>query len=86
MLINGGFENGSLLGWQTLCSSSCGSWPGALSSTNPPCHTGSHCFMDGCKGDYDFLRQTFHVVMGHIYRLNFWVNVSQNQDIFVKIF
>lgn len=86
MLTNGGFENGTLLGWQSLCASTCMSSPGSLFNSVGLCHTGLYCFMDGCKNKHDFLRQPFQIVIGHVYRLNYWINVSRNQDVFVKIF
>ncbi len=85
MLINGDFENGTLVGWQQLCTSSCGKNPGSL-TTSTSCNTGSFCYMDGCKGGLDFLRQTFTTTIGHIYELMFWLEVSNNQLVFVEIF
>jgi hypothetical protein len=83
MLINGGFENGSLVGWQVLCSSSCGGFAGSLSTTS--CHTGSYCYTNGCFGGLDFLRQTFTSTIGHIYTLSFWIQVHVSQNAYVQI-
>jgi hypothetical protein len=84
MLINGGFENGSLVGWQVLCSSNCGGFAGSLSTTS--CNTGSYCYADGCKMGVEFLRQTFTSTIGHIYTLSFWIQVHGNQNVYVEIF
>lgn len=83
MLINGGFENGSLVGWQSLCSSNCMTLPGSLSTIS--CHTGSYCYKDGCKNSLDFLRQTFSTIIGHVYKLTFWINVSNSQVVYVRL-
>jgi hypothetical protein len=45
MLINGGFENTTLAGWQLLCPSNCLANSGVL--TLPPCHTGYFCYIGG---------------------------------------
>ncbi|CAF4147236.1 unnamed protein product [Rotaria sp. Silwood2] len=72
MLVNGGFENGTLIGWQVLCSSlNCGTTSGNITQSN--CHTGSYCYQGVCQNAYDFLRQTFSVISGHVYILSFWL-------------
>ncbi|CAF1170702.1 unnamed protein product [Rotaria sp. Silwood1] len=72
MLVNGGFENGSLVGWQMLCSNNnCGLTVGNITQSN--CHTGSYCYEGACQNAYDFLRQTFPVISGHVYILSFWL-------------
>ncbi|CAF1391668.1 unnamed protein product, partial [Rotaria sordida] len=44
-LVNGGFENGTLTGWQVLCSTiNCGTKAGNITQSN--CHTGSYCYED----------------------------------------
>ena len=73
MLINGNFETGTLIGWQVLCSSqNCGTSNGTIAFP-PSCHTGSYCYEGGCRGAYDFLRQTFIVTIGDVYTLSFWL-------------
>ena len=72
MLLNGGFENGSLNGWEVACSSvHCGGIGGVLVQSS--CHTGSYCYAGICPGAYDFLRQSFSIISGHIYTLSFWL-------------
>jgi hypothetical protein len=84
MLINGGFENGSLIGWQVLCTSNCGSLSGSISTTS--CNTGLYCYTDGCVNGIDFLRQTFTTNIGDIYTLSFWMQLSHNENAYVEIF
>ncbi|CAF3707319.1 unnamed protein product [Rotaria sp. Silwood1] len=86
MLVNGGFENGSLVGWQVLCSSIiCGTTAGNITQSN--CHTGSYCYEGACQNAYDFLRQTFSVTSGHVYILSFWLytNGHHSQAAYVNI-
>ncbi len=71
MLTNGDFENGTLAGWQQLCTQNCSSSSGIL--TNSTCLGGSYCYKDACRYGYDYLQQTFPVTSGHIYTLSFWL-------------
>ncbi|CAF0861428.1 unnamed protein product [Adineta steineri] len=72
MLVNGNFQTGTLIGWQVLCSNTnCGGTGGSLVQTT--CHTGSFCYKGACAGNYDYLRQSFPITIGHIYALSFWV-------------
>jgi hypothetical protein len=75
LLVNGGFENGSLIGWQVLCSSvNCGASGGVLvSSLSSLCHMGSYCYEGACQGNYDYLRQSFPITIAHIYTISFWL-------------
>lgn len=73
MLINGNFENGTLIGWQRSCTSmNCGGSTGG-SIVQVSCRTGSYCYEGACQDDYDFLRQSFLAEMGHVYMLSFWL-------------
>jgi hypothetical protein len=47
MLVNGDFENGTLVGWQLICSSNCQSSSGVI--LNSSCNKGLFCYRDGCK-------------------------------------
>jgi len=77
LLVNGDFEAGSLIGWQVACSSvNCGGTGGVLDTTS--CYAGSYCYKGACIGAYDFLRQSFNVVAGHVYRLSFWIMTNGN--------
>ncbi len=72
MLVNGGFENGTLIGWQVICSSiNCGGTGGTI--VQSPCYSGSYCYEGACQGAYDFLHQSFNVTIGHVYLLSFWL-------------
>ena len=73
ILVNGNFENGTLLGWQIQCSTAnaCSGSGGNLSTST--CHSGMYCYEGDCEGKYDFLRQAFLVISGHIYTLSFWL-------------
>ncbi len=84
MLINGGFENGTLVGWQQLCTSSC-QMSSFGSITNTQCNTGLFCYMDGCKCGLDFLLQTYTTIIGHVYTLNFWYKGRNNAILYVTI-
>jgi hypothetical protein len=81
MLINGDFDNGTLIGWQLLCGSSC---IGNLGSTS--CHSTPFCYHNGCQGATDFIRQPFIVTIGYVYRVTFWIKVDNSQSAFVHIF
>jgi len=72
MLTNGDFENGTLVGWQQLCTQNCSSSPGTITSSS--CHSGSYCYEDACRYGSDYLQQTFPVISGHIYTLSFWLH------------
>ncbi|CAF1105199.1 unnamed protein product [Adineta steineri] len=79
MLVNGNFENGTLIGWQILCSNNnCGGTGSSI--VNTPCHTGSFCYEGTCAGNYDYLRQSFSITIGHIYTLSFWVYTDGHSD------
>ncbi|CAF1025201.1 unnamed protein product [Adineta steineri] len=79
MLVNGNFENGTLIGWQILCSSNnCGGTGSSIVQTT--CHTDSFCYEGTCAGNYDYLRQSFSITIGHIYTLSFWVYTDGHSD------
>lgn len=87
MITNGNFENGTLTGWQVLCTTTNGcSGAGGILSTSS-CHGGSHCYSGECYGAYDFLRQTFSVTLGNVYTLTFWIFTDGHpqQEAFVRM-
>lgn len=87
MLINGDFELGSLQSWHVVCSSTrCRGTGGMIDQSD--CHTGSYCYKDACQGAYDFLRQSFNVIDGHVYNLTFWIKSagSPQQAAYVDIY
>jgi hypothetical protein len=87
MLTNGGFEASTLNGWQVLCSSTNCKPPSGSILTNTSCYTGSYCYEGACEKNYDFLRQTFTVTLGHIYSLSFklYTDSQPQQKAYVKI-
>ena len=85
MLVNGDFENGTLVGWQALCTGSClGGTPGTLTTTS--CNTGFFCYADSCRTGMDFVRQKFATTVGHVYILTFWLQTDNTQSVYVSIF
>ncbi|CAF1689125.1 unnamed protein product, partial [Adineta ricciae] len=86
MLVNNNFENGTLAGWQMLCSS-CGlGTSGTISPSS--CNSGSYCYVDECKNGFDCLRQTFPITTGHVYILSYFIKSVQlgNMKAYVQIF
>jgi hypothetical protein len=84
MLINGGFENDTLVGWQLICTSSCSTGSSGAISTSS--YSGLFCYADGCKDGPDFLQQAFSITIGHVYTLNFWLYMDSQLKVYVTIF
>ena len=87
MLVNNSFENGTLAGWQMLCTSNCGSGTsGAISPSS--CNSGSYCYFDVCKNGFDCLRQTFPITTGHVYIFSYFIKSDQTGGMkaYVQIF
>ena len=86
-LTNGDFENGTLVGWQVLCTvnNGCGGPGGGLTTSS--CHSGTYCYSGACFNAFDFLRQTFSTITGHVYTLTFWIytNGHNQQEAYVRI-
>ena len=86
MLVNGNFENGTLVGWEVQCSATngCPGSGGQLSTSS--CHGGTYCYQGDC-GNFDFLRQAFLATAGHKYTLSFWLKTYGHvqQSAYVKI-
>ncbi len=75
VLINGDFENGTLMGWTQYCAtnSNCGTgYYGQL--TNSTCYSGSYCYVDKCD-NYDYLTQSFVTVSGDYYLISFYLRI-----------
>ena len=78
-LVNGNFENPNATGWHTVCSSQ--NCPGGVGNiVQSPCHTGSFCYEGACMMSYDFLRQSFYVIINHVYTLSFWIYTDGHSD------
>jgi hypothetical protein len=74
MLVNGGFESGSLSPWAvTFPNGPCvgGSPPGQLCNTTS--HTGSYDYCDGCNTVADQVSQSFMATAGQVYVISFWL-------------
>jgi hypothetical protein len=73
LLINPNFDNSTtnLTGWNPVCTSSCGGYPGVISSS-VNCFNAS-CYMDNCRAisGIDFLEQTFSAIIGQTYTISF---------------
>ena len=88
MLVNGNFENGTLDGWQVLCTGNCQAASPSGAPANASCNTGLFCYADACKTGYDFLQQIFPTTIGHVYTLSFWLKSggTLQQNAFVRLF
>lgn len=72
MILNGGFESGSLSPWvRTTPFGSCNGSPGQVTSSSP--RTGSESVSDGSNGCADQISQQFTATAGQIYIVSFWL-------------
>jgi hypothetical protein len=72
MLINGGFESGTLSPWvRTTPDGPCAGVAGAVCTSLP--HTGTHDLCDGSNGCEDAISQSFIATAGQIYNVTFWM-------------
>jgi hypothetical protein len=72
MLINGGFETGSLFPWmRTTPNGACSGVAGAVSNYAP--HTGIYGLRDGSYQCADEISQQFMATAGQNYILSFWM-------------
>jgi hypothetical protein len=72
MLINGGFETGTLAPWvRTTPNGPCGGAPGAVCTLSP--HSGTHDLCDGSNGCSDAVSQSFMAIAGQSYNVTFWM-------------
>lgn len=78
ILQNPSFENSSssLPGWVTWCQSSCGGTPGQVSSSSCRPGSGSLCYKDSCQNNVDFLGQSFPAIVGRVYIISFYLQMS----------
>ena len=77
MLVNGGFESGSLSPWVvTLPNGPClfGSPHGQVCNTLS--HTGSYDYCDGCNTVADEVSQSFMAIAGSTYVISFWLSTG----------
>jgi hypothetical protein len=72
MLINGGFETGSLSPWvRGIPNGNCAGSPGQVSSVSP--HDGTYSVMDGSYLCADEISQQFTATAGQVYLVSFWL-------------
>ncbi|CAF2666528.1 unnamed protein product [Rotaria sp. Silwood2] len=81
MLVNGGFETGSLSSWSVsfpygACQN--GNFHGIICS--PRTHSGSYSYCDGCYAVTDKLSQSFMAVAGDVYIVSFWLETGSTAN------
>jgi hypothetical protein len=75
MLVNGGFETGSLTPWVTSYPNGpCVGIAGQVCTTNS--HSGSYEYCDGCYGLADVVSQSFMATAGNVYIVSFWLGTG----------
>jgi hypothetical protein len=73
MIINGGFETGSLSPWvRTIPNGNCPGSPGQVGTLSP--HSGTYSVNDGSNGCADEISQQFMATAGEVYIVSFWLN------------
>jgi hypothetical protein len=79
LLDNPGFDNStsSATGWGTWCATAANCNTGFQGQilANSSCRSGN-CYFDHCRPNYDYVYQTFPAIIGHIYRISFWVQTT----------
>ena len=72
MLINGGFESGTLSPWvRTIPNGPCAGAPGTVCSSSP--HSGTRALCDGSNGCADAISQSFMATAGQTFNVTFWM-------------
>jgi hypothetical protein len=74
LLVNGGFETGSLSPWvKSYPNGACafGTLSGQVCTSN--LHSGSYDYCDGCNTVADELSQSFMATAGQVYVVSFWL-------------
>ena len=72
MLVNGGFETGSLSPWvRTTPNGNCAGAPGTVCTAGA--HSGVRGLCDGSNGCLDAISQSFMAVAGQNYNVTFWM-------------
>jgi hypothetical protein len=75
MLINGGFETGSLSPWvETTPNGNCGGLAASVTNTLP--FTGNYSLIDGSFSCADEVSQQFMATAGQIYVVSFWLKAA----------
>ena len=71
MIVDGGFESGSISAW--TYSGTCDFWIGEAHSGIGLAHSGNWFYYDQCAGTGDTINQTFPTVVGDAYVISFWL-------------
>ena len=71
MIINEGFENGNLTGWNY--SGTCNSLGGQTNIGSSSANSGNSYYYDPCAGTGDTISQTFPTIYGDTYIVSFWL-------------
>ena len=91
MLVNGGFETGSLSPWVASVPSGSGFCGGGqqadVTNTAGVAHTGSYGLWDGIMGCYDQIAQSFVATAGQTYTISFFLKStgSSSSGVFARI-
>jgi hypothetical protein len=80
MLVNGGFETGSLLPWvRSHPNGVCSGWAGQVCNSNT--NSGNYDYCDGCIGVADELSQSFMATAGNVYVVSFWLATGSTRSV-----
>ena len=71
LIVNGGFESGSLSGWNY--SGTCSVYIGTAYSGSSYAKAGSYYYYDRCSQNGDTMSQSFVTVPGDTYVISFWM-------------
>jgi hypothetical protein len=82
LLLNNGFEQGSLSSW-VYCNPSNAAHAGFVDTSYP--HTGHYSYVDGSVNASDYLSQTFTVVPNNTYAVKFWLSANSNSSSFALV-
>jgi hypothetical protein len=82
LLLNGGFEQGSLVNW-LYCNPNNASHAGTVTSAIS--YDGWYCYRDGSVGAPDYLSQTFNVQPNQVYTVNFILGANGASMLFAWV-
>ena len=81
MLVNGGFETGSLSPWVwTQPNGTCNGTRAAVSSSAGVARTGVYGLLDGSYACFDQVAQSFSVAKGRTYLISFWLKSTNTSS------
>lgn len=74
MLINGGFETGSLAPWvRTQPNGTCAGQSAEVTNVTGVPYSGNYGLWDGSNGCFDQIAQSFTATAGQVYVISFWL-------------